>query len=48
VRENVRAQIRVKVRRILTQRGYPPDRRERAVETVLRQAELMAAEWAAA
>jgi type I restriction enzyme R subunit len=48
VRENVRAQIRVKVRRILAQRGYPPDKRERAVETVIKQAELLAADWAAA
>ncbi len=48
VRENVRAQIRVKVRRILKQRGYPPDGRERAVETVIKQAELLAADWAAA
>ncbi len=47
VRENVRAQIRVKVRRILRQRGYPPDKQEKAVETVMKQAELLAAEWAA-
>jgi type I restriction enzyme R subunit len=46
VRENVRATIRVKVRRILAKRGYPPDKREKAVETVLKQAELLAAEWA--
>jgi type I restriction enzyme, R subunit len=47
VRENVRAQIRVKVRRLLAKYGYPPDKRERAVETVIKQAELLAAEWAA-
>jgi type I restriction enzyme R subunit len=46
VRENVRAQIRVKVRRILRQRGYPPDKQAKAVETVMKQAELLAAEWA--
>ncbi len=46
VRENVRAQIRVKVRRILTRRGYPPDRQAKAVETVMKQAELLAADWA--
>jgi type I restriction enzyme R subunit len=46
VRENVRAEIRVKVRRILRQRGYPPDQQEHAVETVMKQAELLAAEWA--
>jgi type I restriction enzyme R subunit len=47
VRENVRAQIRVRVRRLLAKYGYPPDKREKAVETVLKQAELLAAEWAA-
>lgn len=46
VRENVRAQIRVRVRRLLVKHGYPPDKREKAVETVLKQAELLAAEWA--
>ena len=46
VRENVRAEIRVKVKRILRMRGYPPDRQEKAVETVMKQAELLAAEWA--
>lgn len=47
VRENVRAQIRVRVRRLLARYGYPPDKREHAVETVIKQAELLAAEWAA-
>ena len=45
VRENVKAQMRVKVRRILRKRGYPPDKQEKAVETVMKQAELLAAEW---
>jgi type I restriction enzyme, R subunit len=47
VRENVRAEIRVKVRRILRLRGYPPDKQAQAVETVMKQAELLAADWAA-
>jgi hypothetical protein len=42
-----RAQIRVKVRRLLTKYGYSPDKRERVVETVIKQAELLAAGWAA-
>ncbi|MEZ4402575.1 MAG: DUF3387 domain-containing protein [Kofleriaceae bacterium] len=46
-KEAVRARLRVLVRRKLRQHGYPPDKAERAVETVLKQAELMAAEWAA-
>ena len=41
-RENVRAQIRVKVKRILTKYGYPPDKQIKATKTVLEQAELMA------
>ena len=47
VRESVRARLRVLVRRVLRKYGYPPDKREDAVTTVLRQAELFADEWAA-
>jgi type I restriction enzyme R subunit len=47
VRENVRAQLRVLVKRTLRKYGYPPDKRERATRTVLEQAELLSAEWAA-
>jgi len=47
VRSHVRAEIKVKVRRLLAKRGYPPDKREQAVDTVLKQAELLAADWAA-
>jgi type I restriction enzyme R subunit len=46
-KETVRAKLRTLVRRKLRQYGYPPDLQERAVETVLKQAELLAAEWAA-
>jgi type I restriction enzyme R subunit len=38
VRENVRAQLRVLVMRILSKRGYPPDKQEKATQTVLEQA----------
>ena len=48
VRENVRAQLRVIVKRILRKYGYPPDKQEKATETVLEQAALLSAEWAAA
>jgi type I restriction enzyme R subunit len=47
-RENVRAQLRVLVKRILRKHGYPPDKQEKATQTVLEQAELLSAEWAAA
>ena len=46
VRENVRAQIRVMVKRILRKYGYPPDKQERATELVLEQAEALCADWA--
>ncbi|MDO8599763.1 MAG: DUF3387 domain-containing protein, partial [bacterium] len=48
MRENVRAQMRVLVRRILRQHGYPPDKQEKATQTVLEQAEALSAEWASA
>ena len=48
LRENVRAGIRSKVKRILRRHGYPPDKQERATQTVLEQAEALSADWAAA
>lgn len=45
LRENVRAQLRVLVKRILRKHGYPPDRQERATETVLQQAEALSELW---
>jgi len=46
VRENVRARLRVIVKRILRKHGYPPDKQERATETVLQQAEVLSGHWA--
>jgi type I restriction enzyme, R subunit len=46
VRENVRAQMRVIVKRILRKYGYPPNKQEKATQTVLEQAETLAQEWA--
>lgn len=46
VRENVRAQMRVLVKRILRKYGYPPDLQEKATLTVLQQAEQLAPLWA--
>jgi type I restriction enzyme R subunit len=48
VRENVRAQLRVIVKRILRKYGYPPDKQEKATQTVLQQAEALSALWAVA
>jgi type I restriction enzyme R subunit len=48
IRENVRAQIRVLVKRILRKHGYPPDKQEKATQMVLDQAELLSEGWALA
>jgi type I restriction enzyme R subunit len=45
-RENVRAQLRVLVKRILRKHGYPPDKAVRATETVLEQAAVLSESWA--
>jgi type I restriction enzyme R subunit len=45
LRESARARIRVIVKRILNKFGYPPDLQEEAVKTVLKQAELLCADW---
>lgn len=41
-RENVRAKMRVAIKRILNRYGYPPDLASEAVKLVLRQAEALA------
>jgi len=46
LRENARARIRVLVRRILRKYGYPPDKQEKATQTVLEQAKLLCGDWA--
>ena len=46
LRENVRAHLRVLVRRILRKNGYPPDKQEKATQTVLEQAEVLSGGWA--
>jgi type I restriction enzyme R subunit len=48
IRENVRAQLRVVVKRILRKYGYPPDKQEKATQTVLEQAEVLSEQWAPA
>jgi type I restriction enzyme R subunit len=44
IKESVKAKLKVIVKRILRQYGYPPDMQMLATETVLRQAELIAEE----
>jgi Type I site-specific restriction-modification system, R (restriction) subunit and related helicases len=44
IRENVRAKLKVAVKRVLRKYGYPPDMQELATQTVLKQAEMIAQE----
>ena len=47
VKEGVKAKLRTMVKRILRKHGYPPDKQEKATQTVLEQAELLCKDWAA-
>ena len=42
LRDSARAKMRITVRRLLKKYGYPPDLQNLAVDTVVKQAELMA------
>jgi type I restriction enzyme R subunit len=44
-KQSVRAKLRVMVKRVLRKYGYPPDKQEKATQTVLHQAELLCADW---
>jgi type I restriction enzyme R subunit len=46
LREAAQAQIRVLVRRILRKNGYPPDKQDKATQTVLERAKLLCGDWA--
>ena len=47
VKENVRAKLRVTIKRLLKKYGYPPDKCDKATSTVLEQAELLCKDWVA-
>jgi len=44
-RENIRARLRIMVKRILKKYKYPPDKQESAIELVLQQAKVMGESW---
>lgn len=44
-RENLRAKLRIMVKRILRKYKYPPDGQDEAVQTVLQQAEALGETW---
>jgi len=45
LKESVRARMRVTIKRLLREHGYPPDKQEKATETVLKQTELLCRNW---
>ena len=47
-KQAVRADMRRKVKRLLRRHGYPPDKQEEAVLTVIEQAEVVARDWVSA
>jgi type I restriction enzyme R subunit len=44
IKESVQATLRRNIRRILKKYGYPPDKQEKAIQTVIEQAKLLAEE----
>jgi type I restriction enzyme R subunit len=48
VKESARAKLRTIIKRLLRKHGYPPDKQEKATQTVLEQAELLSGDWALA
>jgi len=46
MRENVQAKLRVLVKKTLKKYGYPPDKQQKATDTVLEQAKLLCKDWA--
>jgi len=47
MKESARAKLMVIVKRTLNKYGYPPDKQQKAVDTVLKQAEVLADYWVA-
>jgi type I restriction enzyme R subunit len=46
IRESVQAKLKVMIKRLLREYGYPPDKQKMATELVLKQAEGFAEDWA--
>ena len=46
IRDNVQAHLRVMVKKLLKRYKYPPDKQEKATQTVLDQAKLLCKDWA--
>jgi type I restriction enzyme R subunit len=46
LRDSVQAKLRVMIKHILKKYGYPPDKQQKATDTVLDQAKLLCKDWA--
>src|SRR5208283_2482165 len=46
LRDSVQAKLRVMVKHVLKKYGYPPDKQQKATDTVLDQAKLLCKDWA--
>jgi type I restriction enzyme, R subunit len=47
LKESARANLRRLAKHLLREHGYPPDKQEKAPQTVLEQADLLCPDWAA-
>lgn len=47
VKASVRARLRLTVKRLLRKYKYPPDKQEKAIQTIVEQAEVLCKDWAA-
>ena len=45
IRDNVRATLRIMVKKLLKKYGYPPDKTQMATELILEQAEILSDKW---
>jgi type I restriction enzyme, R subunit len=46
VKESAKAKLRTIIKRLLRKHGYPPDKQEKATQTILEQAETLCLDWA--
>ncbi len=46
LRESIQAAIRLSIKKILRKYGYPPDKQQKATDTVLEQATIICKDWA--
>jgi len=45
IKENVRAKIRINIKKLLNKYNYPPDKQDQAIKTVIEQADIICKDW---